>query len=307
MPEGDAMNVYDHEHPEQRRRPVEQRSDLDPAWQGAKRAAEAGHLRGVDRGAVLHLQRLAGNAGVSALVDGEADERRSPVLDVVGKGGGSALRSDVRSDMEANLGADFSDVRIHDGGAAAESARAVQARAYTVGNDVVFGSGAFQPDTPEGRHTLAHELTHVVQQRSGPVDGTSTGDGVALSDPDDRFEREAEATATAVGRGEAPATASASSTSVQRHGDGEEVSAQTMPADSPVQREGEEEEEVPAQAMAEDASVQREGEEEEEVPAQAMAEDASVQREGEEEEEMPAQAMAENAPLQREGEDEEQA
>ena len=287
MSEGDAMNVYDHEHPEQRRRAVESRTDLDPAWQGAKRAAEAGHVRGVDAGAVLHLQRLAGNAGVSTLVDGEAEERRSPVLDVVGKGGGSPLRSDVRADMESNLGADFGDVRVHDSGAAAESAHAVQARAYTVGSDVVFGSGAYQPDTPEGRHTLAHELTHVVQQRSGPVDGTSTGDGVALSDPDDRFEREAEATATAIGRGEGPATASsASPAGVQRHADGDEATAQMMPADAPVQREGEEEEEMPAQAMAEDAPLQREGEEEEEMPAQAMAEDAPLQREGEEEEQV---------------------
>jgi len=285
MPEGDAMNVYDHEHPEPRRRGVEQRTDVDPAWQGAKRAAEAGHARGVDRGAMLHLQRLAGNASVSRLVDGEAEQQRSPVLDVVGKGGGSPLSNDVRADMESNLGADFGDVRVHDGGAAAESAAAVNARAYTVGNDVVFGSGGFQPDTPDGRHTLAHELTHVVQQRSGPVDGTATGDGVALSDPDDRFEREAEATATAVGRGESPAATSTTSTApVQRHADGDDVTAQTMPADAAVQREGEEEEEMPAQAMAEDAPVQREGEEEEEMPTQAMAEDAALQREGEEDE-----------------------
>src|SRR5215207_4889869 len=247
MPEGDAMNVYDHEHPEPRRRGVEQRTDVDPAWQGAKRAAEAGSARGVDRGAMLHLQRLAGNASVSRLVDGESEQERSPVLDIVGKGGGSPLRDDLRADMESHLGTDFGDVRVHDGGAAAESAQAVSARAYTVGNDVVFGSGAYQPDSPEGRHTLAHELTHVVQQRSGPVDGTSTGDGVALSDPDDRFEREAEATATAIGRSEAPAPASTASPAVQRHADGDEVSAQTMPADAALQRESEEEEEMPAQ------------------------------------------------------------
>ncbi len=153
----------------------------------------------------------------------------------------------------------------------AESAHAVQARAYTVGYDVVFGSGAYQPETPEGRHTLAHELTHVVQQRSGPVDGTATGDGVALSDPDDRFEREAEATATAIGRNEGPATTS--------------TAVQAMPADAAVQRE--DDEEMPAQAMAEDATVQREGEDEDEMPAQAMAEDTPLQREGEDDEEMP--------------------
>ena len=99
------------------------------------------------------------------------------------------------------------------------------------------------------------------------MDGTSTGDGVALSDPNDRFEREAEATATAIGHSEAPSTT---------------PTAQTMPADASVQRMGEEDEEV--QTMRDDAAVQREGEEDEEV--QAMPEDASLQREGEDEEEM---------------------
>jgi hypothetical protein len=287
MPEdGDAMYVHDQERHEALRRPAESlRAEHDAAWQGARRAAEAGHIRGVEPAAVLHLQRLSGNASVGALVDGEAEERRSPVLDVIGKGGGAPLRSDVRGQMEAGLGADFGDVRVHAGGAAAESAHAVSAKAYTVGNEVVFGQGAYQPDTADGRHTLAHELTHVVQQRSGPVDGTSTGDGVALSHPDDRFEREAESTAAAVGRGET-AQVSAAPASVQRQADEEEEPAQTVREDAAVQREGEEEEES-AQTMREDAAVQREGEEEEES-AQTMREDAAVQREGEEEEEAPA-------------------
>jgi Domain of unknown function (DUF4157) len=306
MPEdGDAMHVYDHEHPEARRRPVDApQADRDPAWQGAKRAAEAGHVRGVEHGAVLHLQRLAGNAGVGTLVGGEMEEQRSPVLDVVGKGGGTPLRSDTRVQMESHLGADLGDVRVHDGGAAADSARAVNAKAYTVGNEVVFGSGSYQPDTPEGQHTLAHELTHVVQQRSGPVDGTSTGDGIALSDPSDRFEREAEASASTLGRGDAtPAAVSAAPATAQREAD-EEAPTQTLRDDASVQREGEEEEEAHAQMLREDAPVQREGEEEEE-PVQAMHDEAPVQREGEEEEE-PIQAMPEDAGVQREGEEEEQ-
>jgi hypothetical protein len=264
--DGDAMYVHDQERHEALRRPGEALRADDPAWQGAKRAAEAGHVRGVDPAAVLHLQRLAGNAGVGALVDGEAEEQRSPVLDVVGKGGGSPLRDDVRVQMEQGLGADFGDVRVHEGGAASESARAVNARAYTVGNEVVFGSGAYQPDTTEGRHTLAHELTHVVQQRSGPVDGTSTGDGVALSDPGDRFEREAEASASALGRGESTAP-TAAPTGVQRQAADDEEAVQTMRDDASVQRAGEEDEmeEGAVQTMRDDASVQRAGEEDEEA------------------------------------------
>ena len=98
----------------------------------------------------------------------------------------------VRADMEARLGADFSDVRIHTGDQAAGSAAAVSATAYTVGSEVVFGQGSFDPASPAGRRRLAHELVHVQQQRHGPVPGTDTGGGVAVSDPADSFELEAE-------------------------------------------------------------------------------------------------------------------
>ena len=73
----------------------------------------------------------------------------------------------------------------------------MNAHAYTSGNDIVFQRDAFDPGSERGRHTLAHELVHVMQQRSGPVDGTPAAGGVSLSHPDDRFEREAEATAGA--------------------------------------------------------------------------------------------------------------
>jgi hypothetical protein len=64
---------------------------------------------------------------------------------------------------------DLSQVRIHRGAKAAESARAVNALAYTVGNNIVFGAGQFAPGTPSGRHLLAHELTHVTQQSAGNI------------------------------------------------------------------------------------------------------------------------------------------
>ncbi len=134
----------------------------------------------------------------------DSEGETSPVLDVVGKGGGQPLAPKVRAKMEAGLGADFSDVRIHTGAKAAQSAAAVSAEAYTVGNDVVFGHGSFAPGSLEGRHTLAHELAHVQQQRRGPVPGTDTGGGVAVSDPSDSFEREADATASRVVPGPQP-------------------------------------------------------------------------------------------------------
>jgi hypothetical protein len=76
----------------------------------------------------------------------------------------------------------------------ARSAESVQAKAYTVGEEIVVHPRHYDPVSPPGRQLLAHEAVHVVQQRSGPVSGTPIGGGIAVSDPSDRFEREAEAT-----------------------------------------------------------------------------------------------------------------
>lgn len=82
------------------------------------------------------------------------------------------LDAGARAYMEPRFGHDFSRVRVHTGSMAAESARAVNARAYTVGHDVVFGAGKYTPATTAGRALIAHELTHVVQHDRTPP-GTS--------------------------------------------------------------------------------------------------------------------------------------
>jgi hypothetical protein len=86
-----------------------------------------------------------------------------PVHEVLNRGG-RPLDPQIRRSMESRFGYDFSKVRVHTDSAAALSARALGAHAYTVGNDVVFATGRFAPDTAAGRRLLAHELTHVVQQ-----------------------------------------------------------------------------------------------------------------------------------------------
>lgn len=163
------------------------------------------------RQAILHLQRTAGNAAVAALIEarrqppsrGDSSEhgqpaQRSTVPDVL-RSPGRPIDDATRTDMEARLGADFSDVRLHTDTAAQESAAEVGARAYTSGSHVVTG------DSGIDRHTLAHELTHVIQQRRGPVAGTDNGCGLKISDPADSFEREAEVTARRALSGQAPA------------------------------------------------------------------------------------------------------
>jgi hypothetical protein len=81
------------------------------------------------------------------------------------RGQGSPLSHPERVFFENRFGADFSEVRIHTNAAAAQTAQDLNARAYTLGNDVVFDSGQYEPGSERGRRLMAHELTHVVQQR----------------------------------------------------------------------------------------------------------------------------------------------
>jgi len=113
--------------------------------------------------APVRVQRLAAHGSSRA---GEAPASVDHVL----SGSGQPLESDLLDEMGSRFGHDFSQVRVHQGGAAEQSAREISARAYTTGNNIVFGAGAYAPATAEGRHLLAHELTHVVQQ----VDGGGT-------------------------------------------------------------------------------------------------------------------------------------
>lgn len=231
------MRTHDHEAEGGRElRPKGARIELeDPGL--AYRAAAAGRTDVLGPAGLLGLQRAIGNAGVSSLV---SEEERSPVLDVVGSGGGSPLDTETRTDMESRLGHDFSDVRVHTDSRAHDSAKAVNAHAYTVGSNVVFQRDKYDTASTEGRTMLAHELTHVVQQRSGPVDGTPAGGGVQISDPSDRFEREAADNADRVMSGTAPAAVSPAGPAVQRQ-EGEEEAVQG----AFVQREEGEEEEAP--------------------------------------------------------------
>ncbi|WP_258724108.1 DUF4157 domain-containing protein [Cellulomonas sp. NS3] len=247
------MREHEHEHlDDDAQRPRTERTEERPdsvLW----RAAAAGRTDVVGPQGLARLQRAVGNQGVSGL----AQEERSPVLDVVGSGG-SPLDAHVRTDMESRLGHDFGDVRVHTDDAAHRSAASVQAHAYTVGSDVVFQRGQYDPGSTAGRTMLAHELTHVVQQRSGPVDGTATGDGVRVSDPSDRFEREAAANAERVMS--APPVQTAPVAGGGGASGGAAVQRQEAEEEAP--------EEAPVQGAFEPgASVQREEAEEDEAAA----------------------------------------
>jgi hypothetical protein len=98
---------------------------------------------------MLGLQRAAGNLALTRLIDDDY---------------GQPLEPGVRTEMERLFSHDFGRVRVHHGNTAAEAASTLDAKAYTLGNDIVFGAGRYSPVTSDGKRLLAHELTHVVQQ-----------------------------------------------------------------------------------------------------------------------------------------------
>ena len=138
------------------------------------------------------VQRKCGCGG-ACCADGPAPVQRAST--------GAPLPSSTRASMESSFGHDFGGVRVHTDSDAASQATSLGARAFTTGSDIYFAGGEYAPSTPGGTGLLAHELTHVVQQRSGraPAGGLDT--------PGDPFEREAETAAAAILAGERPRVA----------------------------------------------------------------------------------------------------
>jgi len=128
-----------------------------------------------DGGRVPTPARPGGTAVQATPVGGASIGREAPPeVDAAVSAPGRPLDPGARVFMEGRFGHDFSSVRVHTDDRAVSSAEALGARAYTVGTDVVFGAGEYAPETEAGRHLLAHELTHVLQQGGGdgPAPGT---------------------------------------------------------------------------------------------------------------------------------------
>lgn len=184
------MPSHQHEPDEAQRVP----NASSPVRRGGTPLARGGSISN-DKGS-LGRPRLIARLSKEGSTTGEGSiaVEHSPVFDVLSSAG-RPLDEPVRTDMESRFGHDFSGVRVHTDDFAHRSAISVNAHAYTVGSHIAFQDGAFDPSSTAGRTVLAHELTHVLQQRSGQVEGTSSGAGIRVSDPSDRFEREAVATA----------------------------------------------------------------------------------------------------------------
>jgi hypothetical protein len=130
-----------------------------------------------------------------------------PIVHEVLESPGQPLDSATRSYMEPRFGHDFSHVRVHSDSRAASAAQAVNALAYTIGSDVVFGAGQYSPAEAEGRRLLGHELTHVVQQQGQSTDLSASPEVGTVDGP---LEREAESAALtmddAISKNTAPLT-----------------------------------------------------------------------------------------------------
>lgn len=121
-----------------------------------------------------------------------------PVMHDIIRSPGQPLDAATREFMEPRFGHDFGHIRVHTDARAAESASAVGALAYTVGQNVVFAGGRYAPHTKQGRKLLVHELTHTIQQRS--LGSAVSGDrSISMEAPDTSFERAAEQRAAGIG------------------------------------------------------------------------------------------------------------
>ncbi len=136
--------------------------------QEADRVADQVLAKPADTGVSSAPPRIQRYAGQGAVHEDAAPASVEHVL----AGHGRPLEPALRGDMEQRFGRDFSEVRVHSDGAAEQSARDVNAIAYTAGHHIVFGSGQLTAGTHAGRHLIAHELTHVIQQTGAGGDAS---------------------------------------------------------------------------------------------------------------------------------------
>jgi flagellar biosynthesis GTPase FlhF len=190
--------------PELQRQPVEEEEEelmqaaRDPELQRQAADEEEEELMQAARDPAVQREELEDEELQMSRAAPEVGREGGPVSDATAgriermRGGGSALDEGMRREMEGTLGADLSDVRVHTGSEAAQLNRSLGAQAFTTGSDVFFGSDSGARD----KGLLAHELTHVVQQRGMRGSGDLT-----VGPADDGYEQEAETTAAQVRAG----------------------------------------------------------------------------------------------------------
>ena len=234
------------------------------------------------------LHQLVGNQAVQRLVAQRKGEGLTELDDETAgrinqeRSSGRPLDTATQRQMGAELGHDFSDVRVHTSSEADDLNRQLSARAFTTGRDLYFRQGAYDPHSQAGQKLIAHELTHVVQQASGEVGGVRGN--MAMTAPGDAFEQEADQVAADAVQLQ-PLEEEEEMLQAQVEEEEEEELLQPQPLEEEeemlqAQPLEEEEEMLQAQPMEEEEEMLQAQveEEEEEEPIQTKREQALVQR-----------------------------
>ncbi|MCD4724439.1 MAG: DUF4157 domain-containing protein [Bacteroidales bacterium] len=152
--------------------------EADRVAEQVMRMSDADVVQRVESGAVqpMRIQRMCAGCEEEEMIQAKESPGQTPQVTSnleskinTLKDGGQPLDSATRSFFEPRFGYDFSQVRVHSGNAAADYAKSINARAFTLGNHVVMGAGEYQPQSREGKQLLGHELMHTIQQSAGNI------------------------------------------------------------------------------------------------------------------------------------------
>jgi hypothetical protein len=203
------------------------------------------------------------------------------------RGSGESLDSSAAKSIGGSMGQDFSDVNIHRDAESDTLNKQVQAEAFTTGKDIFFREGKYDPVSNEGQKLLAHELTHVVQQRDAPP-----ASELKVSDPNEASEQQAHSVADAVTAPKGSSAAASGAASVGRLEEDSGVDRQAMMHGEDEEKEGQGETNMAMQAARDEAPEQ----EEEQASTQVARDEAPEQ----EEEQAATQVARNEAPEQEE-------
>jgi hypothetical protein len=174
---------YDHAHDHQQLQQPQHAEQPAPELSPAERVASS-----VGNQAFGALARQ----GAGIMPDGRAHPDVESTIAQT-RGGGSQLDAGVASRVGSNLGDPLNDVHVHTDDTADNLSNSVSAKAFTTGSDIYFAKGEYKPGTSDGDKLLAHELSHVVQQRGAPTSGP-----LQVSQPGDALEVEADQASSGV-------------------------------------------------------------------------------------------------------------
>jgi Domain of unknown function (DUF4157) len=167
------------------------------------------------RSSILALQQTAGNRAISQALETAGSRTPSPLRETL-MSEGQPLDPNLRSLMESRFGRNLEQVRIHTGPRAAESADALDSKAFSIGREVIFGKGNYAPDTVEGKQLLAHELAHVLQQAGGTEASAAPDKGPAESQSEREADRVSQNVADTTSIPAAPVQLSAAPVGIHR-------------------------------------------------------------------------------------------